>query len=67
MANNKTADLTIKIGGIPVKGRVQTDLDTGNSKCYRCWRYSSCHKSRYNILRIKKKSRWKIYALAIKR
>lgn len=32
MANNKTADLTIKIGGIPVKGRVQTDLDTGNSK-----------------------------------
>lgn len=32
MANNKTADLTITIGGIPVKGRVQTDLDTGNSK-----------------------------------
>lgn len=32
MANNKTADLTIKIGGIPVKGRVQTDLNTGNSK-----------------------------------
>lgn len=34
MANNRDDDLTISIGGIAVKGRVSTDLNTGTSRWY---------------------------------
>jgi hypothetical protein len=34
MANNKEDSLTLSIGGIPVKGKLITDLDTGVGKWY---------------------------------
>jgi hypothetical protein len=34
MANNKEDSLTLNIGGIPVKGKLITDLDTGIGKWY---------------------------------